>query len=418
MTRRVKLTSKAHRVSIMLDSGVFSAWNLRKPIDLSQYIEFVKRNEPWLMSYVNFDEIPGEFGKKRTKEQLEASAGNSYTNLQRMLDAGLKPIPVFHQGESFSWFEKMLKDGHDYIGISTAKDMRPSDGMKWLNDVFSLITDAQGRPLIKTHGFGITKPKWLLNYPWFTTDSTTWALSAGYGICYIPQAGGDSMTPNMKVAPVRVIMSGVQQKGWQKTGATETQKDQWRRIANSRQFEGLGDITRKYVENYITNTCEIPITIARNDPDGRRCINLKYYQLFQDTLQDVRFKQIGTQQGFLAKKNSLIAKRKYHNNGFRVVFATNMQTTFTKLLMKMGCTTQLVSYFEFVHGYKSEEQLREYVETGLIPVGKRATQRASWDKQAYLNRRSVQLYERLLEYEHATDGFGQGTEGSSTITFG
>ena len=57
--------------------------------------------------YVNLDSIPA----KKTLEAREAAARQSYKNQQVMKEAGLHPIPVFHQGENWLWLEKMLKDG-------------------------------------------------------------------------------------------------------------------------------------------------------------------------------------------------------------------------------------------------------------------------------------------------------------------
>jgi hypothetical protein len=51
-----------------------------------------------------------------------------------MKDAGLKPLPVFHHGEHFSWLERMLADGESYIGISTAKNLPDLVQRRWLDD--------------------------------------------------------------------------------------------------------------------------------------------------------------------------------------------------------------------------------------------------------------------------------------------
>ena len=89
-----------------------------------------------------------------------------------MKEAGLHPIPVFHQGENWLWLEKMLKDGETYIGLSTGgqhRQPRPSI-YRWLDQCFSRLCDAQGRPLVRIHGFGITSRLLLLRYPCTTVE--------------------------------------------------------------------------------------------------------------------------------------------------------------------------------------------------------------------------------------------------------
>src|SRR4051812_44347063 len=85
-------------MSILLDSGAYSAWTKGVVIDLPSYIQFIKKHRRMLAGYVNLDVIPGQDGRRpHDREQIEAAARASYRNLQLMRDAGLTPIPVFHQ---------------------------------------------------------------------------------------------------------------------------------------------------------------------------------------------------------------------------------------------------------------------------------------------------------------------------------
>ena len=38
-----------------------------------------------------------------------------------MKEAGLNPLPVFHQDEEFRWLKKCLEDGEDYICLSASQ---------------------------------------------------------------------------------------------------------------------------------------------------------------------------------------------------------------------------------------------------------------------------------------------------------
>lgn len=144
-------------LSIALDSGAFSSWRKGTILPLKDYIEYVKLNKDEVAMYVNMDCIPGENGLMDGSPQaVEKSAAKSYENLQIMKDAGLRPVPVFHQGEGFHWLDKMLEDGETLIGISPYMKSHQSEIIRWMDRVYSRICDKDGKPLIKTHGFGVT----------------------------------------------------------------------------------------------------------------------------------------------------------------------------------------------------------------------------------------------------------------------
>jgi hypothetical protein len=128
------------RIRLFLDSGAFSDWGKGETIKIEDYIKFVHDVKDYCWAYANLDVIPGSPKGVRTVEQVQRSAEQSYRNLQIMKDAGLSPLPVFHHMESYSWLEKMIKDGEDYIGISTAKNMVNLVQNRWLDEFFSVVT--------------------------------------------------------------------------------------------------------------------------------------------------------------------------------------------------------------------------------------------------------------------------------------
>ena len=170
----------------MLDSGAYSAWTRGARIDIREYIQFIQRNEALLACYVNLDVIAGDGGNRAWRQaDIEKAAAQSYANQQRMKDAGLRPIPVFHQDEVVHWLERYLSDGECYIGLSPYKRQNRRDAVRWLDRCFTLLT-ANGRPLVKTHAFGVTSPIILHRYPWASADSSKWALAAGFGQVPVP----------------------------------------------------------------------------------------------------------------------------------------------------------------------------------------------------------------------------------------
>src|SRR5271166_6307135 len=112
------------------------------------------------------DKIHSKFGQHRTVEQVVDSTEESYRNLQYMKSKGLNPLPVFHRGEPFSWLKRMLDDGEQYIGVSPRSS--DSASLAWLDKVFTLLTNPDGTPIIRIHGFGITATPVIFRYPWYS----------------------------------------------------------------------------------------------------------------------------------------------------------------------------------------------------------------------------------------------------------
>jgi hypothetical protein len=173
--------------AIFLDSGAFSSWRKGASIDLDAYIAFIRRHEALLHAYVNLDVIPGQDGKREDQpERIEQAAARSYQNQQRMKDAGLRPIAVFHQDEEFEWLERYLADGEPYIALSPYLKAHRHEIIGWLDRCFAVLT-AKGRPLVKVHALGVTAPLILRRYSWTTVDSSTWVKRAGFGQVPIPR---------------------------------------------------------------------------------------------------------------------------------------------------------------------------------------------------------------------------------------
>lgn len=268
------------KIRLMLDSGAFSAWNRKEHIDIDKYIKFVKKNRKFIDTYVNMDVIP----VNRSQKEVEISASKSYENLQYMKTKGLNPIPVFHQGERFYWLKKLVDDGESYIGLSTYKQLWVKDHVKWLDEVFTMLTDDAGRPLVKTHGFGVMSFRILTRYPWETVDSTTWSLSPSYGKIFVPPYVGGK--PDYTCQPIVVVISGVLQ------ASTVYWEGKLRKIkANQkRQFDLSSPIVQDYTRRFLEEECGLSVAQARYDDDARRRAVLTYFNKFQENMKVVRFR--------------------------------------------------------------------------------------------------------------------------------
>lgn len=172
------------KITLLLDSGAFSAWKRNSSVDLKAYTRFIREHEDRVFAAVALDVIPGS--PDAPKSDPEGAAAASDYNLQYMLDKGVNPMPVFHQFENMKWLVKMIDDGHKYIGISPSDRQPTNKRMEWLDEVYTLLCDSKGRPCVKTHGFGVTSTEILYTYPFYTADSTTWLILSGHGRMQVP----------------------------------------------------------------------------------------------------------------------------------------------------------------------------------------------------------------------------------------
>jgi len=179
-----------NKISLILDSGAFSAWTKKISINLNNYADFCLQHLPYIDYIVNLDVIPGEFGQKALPlKEIEKSASEGWANYEYMIKRGIpkeKLIHIFHQGEDFKWLEKIVK-AMPYIGLSPANDRSTSEKIRWLDNCMKYVCDEKGYPKVKWHGFAVTSFRLMSRYPWFSVDSTSWVMTSRMGGVYVPR---------------------------------------------------------------------------------------------------------------------------------------------------------------------------------------------------------------------------------------
>lgn len=174
---------------LIMDSGAFSAWNKNVTIDFHAYIDYCLKYIDKINYIVNLDVIPASPGQKIiSQEEIERSASLGYKNARKMVAAGIpreKLIHVFHQNENFKWLKRMVND-FPYIGLSPANDRNTDEKRQWLDQCMPYVTDQDGFPIVKFHGFAVTAHALMVRYPWFSVDSASWCQEAGRGLIYVP----------------------------------------------------------------------------------------------------------------------------------------------------------------------------------------------------------------------------------------
>jgi len=173
----LNLIKHLNKPNVMIDSGAFSAWTINKPVNREKYLEFIYKVRaeftPYVSNifYVNLDMIPGEFGRKPTSDEIEQSAQKGLDNYYWFKEKGITTIHVFHQHEDFKWLEKLMAL-EPYIGISPANDLTTKSRLPWLYKCFSIVKDKN-----KTHCFGGTSKDILYQVPFYSADSSSYAIS-------------------------------------------------------------------------------------------------------------------------------------------------------------------------------------------------------------------------------------------------
>lgn len=209
-------TPEADFLRFFLDSGAFSAWAQGKAIDLDEYCAFVHHHIEHIDVYANLDVIPGLPGQPADSQTRQEAATQSWTNYLYMKADGLDPLPVFHYGESFDWLTKMLDYGCEYIGLGGMVGINKDQRRDWLDRVFMRITNADGRPVVKTHGFGMTAMPLIFRYPWYSVDSTSWLKVTANGGVYLPklnEAGEFLFDRTPAIIPVSKMNPGAKRDG-------------------------------------------------------------------------------------------------------------------------------------------------------------------------------------------------------------
>lgn len=157
-------------ISLIMDSGAYSAFTQGKAIDIDAYCSFCSANWEYIDTVVNLDVI--------NPKDPEVAAEAGMKNFLDMRNKGIAAMPVFHARESTKWLDQML-DITNYVGLSGTSLVSPVESRSWHRLIWNYVTDSEGRPIARFHAFGDTSEWSLLTFPWYSCDSATWMIQAG-----------------------------------------------------------------------------------------------------------------------------------------------------------------------------------------------------------------------------------------------
>ncbi len=165
-------------VKVFLDSGAFSAFSMGVSVDLGKYCDYIHKN---------LDIIETVDGQPLASV-LDAigDADGTWRNQMAMEARGVRPLPCFHYGEPIEVLEYYIAN-YSYITIGGMVPISTPQLKLWLDRLWAdYLTDDQGRPIVKVHGFGLTSLPLMMRYPWYSVDSSTWVQWAANGMVLVP----------------------------------------------------------------------------------------------------------------------------------------------------------------------------------------------------------------------------------------
>lgn len=192
---------------LIIDSGAFTAHTRGIDIDIDNYIKWLNENKDYIDFAIVLDHIPGKFGMQRTIEDVKYGAKKSFENYEYMIKKLDRPemlLPVFHQEEDFSYFDKYLNYKLnnkllEYMCISARKDFTGKQRKVWYDVAYRHIKKSNN-PNIKTHILGSATDSDVEQFPVTSMDATSWIMTSAngsiftpYGIIYV---GNDVGNPN------------------------------------------------------------------------------------------------------------------------------------------------------------------------------------------------------------------------------
>src|SRR5690606_1202174 len=118
----------------------------------------------------------------------------TYQNQWLMEHTGVQPLPCFHFGEDEQYLEHYI-DNYEYITLGGMVPHSNRENKLWLDRIWGkYLTNPDGSPKLKVHGFGMTSLPLMRRYPWHSVDSSSWMQIGSMGNIYVPKWGTISVS--------------------------------------------------------------------------------------------------------------------------------------------------------------------------------------------------------------------------------
>lgn len=342
-----KKRSFEHRgMSIMLDSGAYTARHQGMEIDLFEYMDYISRNSEHLSCYVVLDVIPDNPHKLASTNW---AARQSFRNYNIMRKAGLDPMPVYHRGEPLYWLEKIIDTNPTRMGISAIAKSSNTGKREWLDGIFTRLCGKHGYTSEQIHAFGITSNDLMFRYPWRSMDSTAWRLRSGYGWILVPSkdsAGDYSYQKTPRMLGVSVTENGDRQN------------------PEADHFNDLPGREQRYVLDWLEE-CGVTFEQVSVGTEAYLYRTIANATLFKRMAECYAFKPFRHRQQSLLMDGA-IAPSNQPPDQFELMFVDSVNRLCNMVLNRVGVDTRLISYAELLRGRVTS--LDTYAHTGHFKI--------------------------------------------------
>ena len=182
-------------VSVMFDSGAFTAWKVREPAQTaSQLAKVHERVARWCDSrfreclFISLDVLPGAPNRDPTPEEVASAIKQSDRNhaeLTRVLPGRI--LPVFHRGERLARLNEVQDMNPDYVCLSPLVGTEEPLRIRW-----ALRAEAHLKarnPNTTIHGLATTGTDIMRAVDWRSVDSSAWIFNAGMATIFVEHDG-------------------------------------------------------------------------------------------------------------------------------------------------------------------------------------------------------------------------------------
>lgn len=230
------------RPKLFIDSGAFTAKTKGQLLSISEYAGFLKQWSRYISVSAGLDVIPDPEATWKNQQEIE-SYGLTPT-----------PLPTFHIGEDFKWLQKYANE-YDYIGLggTASKKYSVAQRLEWLDICWGqYLTNADGLPLTRVHGFAATGIDVMRRYPWHSVDSTSWIMSSAMGKAQFCLPDAWTGEPDIVTLDISDKSPSRDDRGGHYETLTPGQKAAIQALALERDAD-LSKLATDYVARFMTN---------------------------------------------------------------------------------------------------------------------------------------------------------------------
>jgi hypothetical protein len=161
-----QITTRIPGITLMSDSGGFTADTQGAPIAPAEYAEWLTRWDGKFEAVANLDVVRTPEATWRNHQEVEQVLGKSV-------------IPVVHFGtkDYERWLGHYVEQGHTYICLGGMVGQSQAALLRWTTHCHHIARDAG----IVLHGFGVSGWSLISQLPWYSCDSSAWGQAHRYG---------------------------------------------------------------------------------------------------------------------------------------------------------------------------------------------------------------------------------------------